>query len=528
MGACFGKKDCEATAACVVPVSCHPYRFGNGVVLRLFGVELCPFTARIRIALLHKGLSVDPIWVPPEGLQSSKKLEWLESACPDGDVPILQHGGSVIYGSADDIVDYIEATFRDPPLLLEGSAGMDVRDWVEFVRDEFSPLVGQLLYDADPAVQQEGSAKIDTAFARLDRGLWEHGKDGPYFFGQEFSMVDVYLIPFLELVRPLGLFRGVEIRAVHSNLLGYYKRMPFFPSYAPVRMDPDLLEMSVSKAIDERTCPAVASLCLLQHRSILFHIERVVKISEELAATKVNSSTISPVKAGLAMKIKKLSSEYSRLVELMQEHAQMEERTMFPVLENADKGLTELVHADHARDLPIMNGIREDLKSVLALQQGSCVHNEALVALATRLKVFQESTRDHFDEEERDILPLLETVGFGSKQQDAAIESCVIIMEAAHGRLLPYLLQGMPAHEMYQYLRIVQKPFQDPASPSSHVLESMFRSLRNADDEYESVWKLVKERMPGVCKLEGDEKKIVSEKRISTSSNLEVHFAAAA
>ena len=58
-------------------------------------------------------------------------------------------------------------------------------------------------------------------------------------------------------------------------------------------------------------------------------------------------------------------------------------------------GMSELALADHARDLPIMNGIREDIKGVMALEQGGADHLEGLQALATRVRAYQVSVCEH-------------------------------------------------------------------------------------------------------------------------------------
>lgn len=54
-------------------------------------------------------------------------------------------------------------------------------------------------------------------------------------------------------------------------------------------------------------------------------------------------------------------------------------------------GMSESALMDHARDLPVMNGIREDIKGVMALEQGGSDHLEGLQALAARLRVYQVS-----------------------------------------------------------------------------------------------------------------------------------------
>ena len=57
--------------------------------------------------------------------------------------------------------------------------------------------------------------------------------------------------------------------------------------------------------------------------------------------------------------------------------------------------MSEQALADHARDLPVMNGIREDMKGVMALEQGCSDHLEGLHALAVRLHTLQVSIGSH-------------------------------------------------------------------------------------------------------------------------------------
>ncbi|KAA8538991.1 hypothetical protein F0562_025683 [Nyssa sinensis] len=70
----------------------------------------------------------------------------------------------------------------------------------------------------------------------------------------------------------------------------------------------------------------------------------------------------------------------------MRGHAQMEENVVFPIMEMADRGLSKAANEEHARDLPIMNGIKEDIKSIGVLDSGSPVYQEAISNLSTRLK----------------------------------------------------------------------------------------------------------------------------------------------
>lgn len=54
-----------------------------------------------------------------------------------------------------------------------------------------------------------------------------------------------------------------------------------------------------------------------------------------------------------------------------------------------DAGLSKSVNAEHARDLPLMNGIKEDIKTIIVLDSGSSSLHDALFSVSTRLKSLQ-------------------------------------------------------------------------------------------------------------------------------------------
>jgi hypothetical protein len=58
-------------------------------------------------------------------------------------------------------------------------------------------------------------------------------------------------------------------------------------------------------------------------------------------------------------------------------------------------GLSASALKDHARDLPVMNGIREDIKGIMALKQGSSDHVEALSEVVIRLHTLQVQNLQH-------------------------------------------------------------------------------------------------------------------------------------
>ncbi|KAK9283037.1 hypothetical protein L1049_011265 [Liquidambar formosana] len=186
-------------------------------------------------------------------------------------------------------------------------------------------------------------------------------------------------------------------------------------------------------------------------------MERVVRWGEDLV-TRGGKSGGDPTVGSPRMEVRKFGRSYSQLLEVMLEHAQMEERVVFPILEMADRGLCKAANEDHARDLPIMNGIREDIKSIGVLDTGSPSFQEALLSLSNRLKSLQEHCKEHFEEEERDLLPLMEAAAdMRKEQQERVLEQCLDVMEGTHSHLFRFFIDGLLPQDAMQYLDLITR-----------------------------------------------------------------------
>lgn len=75
----------------------------------------------------------------------------------------------------------------------------------------------------------------------------------------------------------------------------------------------------------------------LQHKSVTWHVERLVRWAEDLA-TRGGRKAVDPKMGSWKMEVMKFGKSYSQLLEVMMEHAQMEERVLFPIFDSADRG----------------------------------------------------------------------------------------------------------------------------------------------------------------------------------------------
>ncbi|KAL8193102.1 hypothetical protein R6Q57_027006 [Mikania cordata] len=204
------------------------------------------------------------------------------------------------------------------------------------------------------------------------------------------------------------------------------------------------------------TMPVVVAATVLQHKSLVWHLERMVRWAEDLAA-RGGRSKGDPVMGSARMEVKKYGKSYSQLLEVMLEHAQMEEKIIFSILEREDRGLTKSVNEEHARDLPLMNGIKEDIKTIIVLDSGSASSQDALYSLSTRIKSLQENCKQHFEEEERGILPLMEAAELTQGQQERLLEQSLDVMPSTHSHLLKFFMEGLLPHEAMLYLDLITR-----------------------------------------------------------------------
>ncbi|KFK34681.1 hypothetical protein AALP_AA5G177600 [Arabis alpina] len=207
------------------------------------------------------------------------------------------------------------------------------------------------------------------------------------------------------------------------------------------------------EGFDEAT-PLIVKMIWLQHRSMLWHIERMVRWSEDLAA-RGGKRAVDPSVGTPKMEIRKFAKSYTMLQDVMVEHAQMEERILFPVLESVDRGMCKSANEEHGRELPKMNGIKEDIKSIGVLDSGCC--SEALYSLASRFISFKVMCKAHFEEEEKELLPMVEAAEMGKEKHKKLLNQSLQVMRETHSRTFDFLLEGLTPQEAMQYLDLLMK-----------------------------------------------------------------------
>ncbi|NVD37432.1 glutathione S-transferase family protein [Ensifer sp. HO-A22] len=177
--------------------------------LTLISHHLCPYVQRAAIALAEKNVAFDRV-----NIDLAAKPDWFLKISPLGKVPLLQipetSGDAVLFESSV-ICEYLEETQTGAPLhptdALERARH---RGWMEYGSSILSELWGfETTGDAD--IFEQKRKAVAAKFATVEAVLG----DGPYFAGNDFSLVDAVFAPifrYFDLFDTLvdhGIFNGL-------------------------------------------------------------------------------------------------------------------------------------------------------------------------------------------------------------------------------------------------------------------------------------------------------------------------------
>jgi len=187
--------------------------------LELVSFAICPYVQRAVITLKEKGVAFDITYI-----ELDNPPAWFKEDSPLGKVPLLKVDGEVLFESAI-ITEYLDEVY--PPTLHPGDPLLRAkhRGWIEFgsnlLVDQFKAMLAQ---DED-GFQQQVEA-LGGGFARLVQAIG----DGPYFMGDQFTLVDAAYAPFFMRYQILSEFREELEDLLPSRLASWSRELLERPS----------------------------------------------------------------------------------------------------------------------------------------------------------------------------------------------------------------------------------------------------------------------------------------------------------
>jgi glutathione S-transferase len=192
----------------------------------LYSTAVCPFAQRVRMMLAIKNVDHDVV-----SIDLDNKPAGFNKISPHGKVPLLKLGEHSLWESGV-ILEYLEDQFPTPPLLGQKPFQRAMmRLWISDCGSTLIPSFFAVLKNKDPELSEEKKEMFYACLYRLEHELLAiHSGQGPYFFGEKPSLVDICFYPFFERLPVLTHYRDVSLTSDYNRLNQWLRAMQELPA----------------------------------------------------------------------------------------------------------------------------------------------------------------------------------------------------------------------------------------------------------------------------------------------------------
>jgi len=192
----------------------------RGQPLTLISWDVCPYAQRTRMLLREKSIA----FVHREVDLDQGKPEWFVKLSPLGQVPVLCIGEQVLWDSTA-INGYLEEMHPDPPMLPSDAYGRAMaRLWTDYCNQTWAPHMWDLLYSRDVGGRDQRVSACINDLLYIDQGM-QHLSAGPYWFGDQVTLVDLAFYPLMERFQAITRLRSMEIPEGCTRYCAWYSAM---------------------------------------------------------------------------------------------------------------------------------------------------------------------------------------------------------------------------------------------------------------------------------------------------------------
>jgi glutathione S-transferase len=157
----------------------------------LVSFKTCPWVQRSAIILREKGTPFELRHIEPDN-----RPDWFLAISPHKKVPVLTVDDNLSLFESNAINEYLDETIEPRLHPADPVARARNRAWTDYV-PTFSSSVTGCAYAQTEEAYKAAIAKIPEAFGRLEKALATQGS-GPFFNGENYSLVDAAYAPFLQ------------------------------------------------------------------------------------------------------------------------------------------------------------------------------------------------------------------------------------------------------------------------------------------------------------------------------------------
>jgi glutathione S-transferase len=186
------------------------------VKFKLISYLLCPYVQRAAIVLEEKGLPYDRVNIDLEN-----KPQWFTEISPLGRVPLLIIDNESVLFESSVIAEFIDEDTGGGLLSTNTMEKARQRQWIEFASAVLTSIFRFSIAETDEAYS-DSRQELDIKWQTVEDTI----SDGPFFSGNDFSLVDAAYAPalhnctILESLTGEDFFRGMpKIRKWRDKLL---------------------------------------------------------------------------------------------------------------------------------------------------------------------------------------------------------------------------------------------------------------------------------------------------------------------
>ncbi len=192
--------------------------------LTLISHHLCPFVQRAAIALLEKDVPFER-----RNIDLGNKPDWFLQLSPLGKVPLLLVDDDTVLFESAAIAEYINDLTGATLLASEALTRSHQRAWIEFASTTIG-TIGKLYTAPDIDAFDSARATLSDKWRLLENALEENLGNGPYFSGENFSLVDAAFAPVFRYFDVIETLSDIDFFADVPNLRAWRNVLATRPS----------------------------------------------------------------------------------------------------------------------------------------------------------------------------------------------------------------------------------------------------------------------------------------------------------
>ena len=174
--------------------------------IKIYSSARCPYAQRTRMLMIEKEI---PFELTEVDLRN--KPDWFLAVSPYGKVPVIVDDGQTIYESAI-INEYLDEKYKSIPMMPEAPVERaKARIWMDYCTNKYLTLSRKLLVDhGNEELQTENKKKMKESLIYIEQECFEKNANGPFWLGNNISLVDLHYAPFFERFGAFKELFGVE------------------------------------------------------------------------------------------------------------------------------------------------------------------------------------------------------------------------------------------------------------------------------------------------------------------------------